>query len=250
MGVDAGDYDNDGRVDLLVTTFSQEPKALYHNEGGRFRDLSFPAGVGAATLLYLGFGTGFLDYDNDGWLDLFFANGHVMDDIERYSDVVTWAQTNQLFHNRGPSPSGGRFEDVSAATGIGARRAVSRGAAFGDFNNDGRIDILVSTLRGSPMLLRNGCAPDAHWLQLQLHAAWGNPQAIGATVTVTANGITQRRDVHSGGSYASSSDLRPLFGLGAATHVDRLTIRWPSGKQTVLRDVAANQSLRVEEGRG
>src|SRR5262249_53864367 len=141
MGVDAGDYDNDGREDLLVTNFSQEPNSLFHNDGGRFRDMSFPTRGGAATLLYLGFGTGFLDYDRDGWLDLFFANGHVMDDIEQYSDVVTWAQPNQLFRNRGPSVGGFRFEDVSAATNIGSRRAVSRGAAFGDFNNDGRTDI-------------------------------------------------------------------------------------------------------------
>jgi hypothetical protein len=250
MGVDAGDYDNDGRVDLLVTTFSQEPKALYHNEGGRFRDMSFPAGVGAATLLYLGFGTGFLDYDNDGWLDLFFANGHVMDDIARYSDVVTWAQPNQLFHNRGPSPSGCRFEDVSAATGIAGRRDVSRGAAFGDFNNDGRTDILVSTLRGPPMLLRNDCAPNAHWLQLQLHAALGNPQAVGATITLTAGGITQRRDIRTGGSYASSSDLRPLFGLGTAARAARLAIRWPDGQKTELRNVPADRLVRIDEGKG
>src|SRR5262249_10017573 len=163
---------------------------------------------------------GFLDYDRDGWLDLFFANGHVMDDIEKYSDVVTWAQPNQLFRNRGARPAGARFEDVSVVTGIGARRAVSRGAALGDFNNDGRTDSLVSTLRGTPMLLRNDCAPSAHWLQLRLRAARGNPQAVGAVVTLTAGGLTQRRDVRAGGSYASSNDLRPLFGLGTATRVD------------------------------
>jgi hypothetical protein len=254
MGVDAGDYDNDGRLDLVVTNFSEETNSLFHNEGGqagsacRFRDVSFPAGIGAPTLLYLGFGTGFLDYDRDGWLDLFFANGHVMDDIEKYSDVVTWAQPNQLFRSRGAAP-GARFEDVSATTGIGARRAVSRGAAFGDFNNDGRPDILVSTLRGAPSLLRNDCAPNAHWLQLRLRAAWGNPQAIGGTVTLTAGGLTQRRDVRSGGSYASSSDLRPLFGLGAATRVDRLRVRWPSGQVTELQGVGVDRMVEIEEPR-
>jgi hypothetical protein len=250
MGVDAGDYDNDGRVDLTVTNFSEETNSLFHNEGSRFRDVSFPAGIGAATLLYLGFGTGFLDYDRDGWLDLFFANGHVMDDIERYSDVSTWAQPNQLFRNRGPIASGPRFEDVSSATGIGARRDVSRGAAFGDFNNDGRTDILVSTLRGAPMLLRNDTAPHAHWLQLRLQAARGNPQAVGATITLTAGSLTQRRDVRTGASYASSSDLRPLFGLGAATRVDRLKVRWPSGRETVLQGLPVDQLLEVREGAG
>jgi enediyne biosynthesis protein E4 len=249
MGVDVGDYDNDGRDDLLVTTFSQEPKSLYHNEGGRFRDASFPTGLGSATLLYLGFGTGFLDYDRDGWLDLFIANGHVMDDIERYSDVVTWAQPNQLFRNRGPAAAGFRFEDVSAATGVGDHRAVSRGAAFGDYNNDGRTDVLVSTLRGAPILLRNDCAPGAHWLQLRLRARWGNPQAVGANVTVRAGDLTQRREVRTGGSYASSSDLRPLFGLGGAARVDELRVRWPSGRETVMRDVPADQTLQITEVR-
>src|SRR5262249_46350162 len=126
---------------------------------------------------------------------------------------------------------------------------VSRGTAFGDFNNDGRTDILVSTLRGSPILLRNDCAPAAHWLQLRLRASWGNPQAVGATVSLTAGRLTQRRTVRTGGSFASSSDLRPLFGLGSATRIDELRIRWPSGQITVLRGLQADQSVAVEEPR-
>jgi hypothetical protein len=247
MGVDAGDYDNDGQIDLVVTNFSEESNSLFHNEGDRFREVSFPAGVGSETLLTLGFGVGFLDYDRDGWLDLFFANGHVMDDIERYSDVVTWAQPNQLFRNRGSAPGVRRFEEVSQAAGVAGRRAVHRGAAFGDLNNDGRTDILVSTLRGAPTLLENDCAPDAHWLQILLRAAWGNPQAVGAVVTLTAGGRTQRRDLRGGGSYASSNDLRPLFGLGTAARVDRLHVRWPSGRESVLNDLPADRLLAIEE---
>jgi hypothetical protein len=247
MGVDAGDYDGDGKIDLVVTNFSEESNSLFRGEGERFREVSFPAGIGSETLLYLGFGVGFLDYDRDGWLDLFFANGHVMDDIERYSDVVTWAQPNQLFRNRGEAPGERRFDEVSRAAGVAERRAVSRGTAFGDFDNDGRTDILVSTLRGAPILLKNDCQPQAHWLGLRLRATWGNPQAVGAVVTLTAGGRTQRRDVRAGGSYAASNDPRPLFGLGDATRVERLQVRWPSGRETVRRDLPADQYLEVVE---
>lgn len=244
MGVDAGDYDNDGRVDLTVTNFSEESNALYHNEGGGiFRERSFASGMGQATLMYLGFGTGFLDYDRDGWLDLFYANGHVMDDIDQYSDAVTWAQSNQLFRNRGD----GTFMEVSAATGVGEGKRVSRGAAFGDLFNRGQTDVLVNVLRGEPLLLRNDCAPAAHWLELDLRAAWGNPQAIGARVLLTAGGITQRRDVLTGRSYASASDPRPLFGLGRLTRVDEVKVVWPSGQTTSLHEPPIDRILRVEE---
>src|SRR5205823_4257910 len=144
--VDAGDFDNDGRLDIIVTNFSEETNALYLNEGSRFRDISYPSDMGAATLMYLGFGAGFLDYDRDGLLDLFFANGHVLDDIEVYSDAVTWKQSNQLFRNIG----GRRFKEVSAETGIGEGKRVSRGAAFGDLFNRGRTDVVVNVLRERP----------------------------------------------------------------------------------------------------
>lgn len=243
MGVDAGDFDNDGWVDLIVTYFSEETNGLYHNEKGLFRDISYPSGMGVSTLLYLGFGTGFLDYDRDGWLDLFFANGHVLDDIEMYSDAVTWRQSNQLFRNKGD----GTFEETSAATGISEGKRVSRGAAFGDLFNRGRTDIVVNVLRERPLLLRNECAPGSHYLQLDLRASWGNPQAIGAKVWLTAGGRTQRRDVKSGGSYASSSDLRPLFGLGRTTQVEELKIRWPSGQETIIKGPPIDRLLRVDE---
>jgi len=243
MGVDSGDFDNDGRLDILVTNFSEESNALYHNENGLFRDISFPTGMGAATLMYLGFGAGFVDYDRDGWLDLFFANGHVLDDISLYSDSVTWEQSNQMFRNR----ANGTFEEVSQSTGIGEGKRVSRGAAFGDLFNRGRADIVVNVLRGRPLLLRNECAPDAHYLQLELRASWGNPHALGAKVWLTAGGITQRRDVKTCGSYASSNDPRPLFGLGRATRVDELKIRWPSGQETIIKGPPIDRLLKVDE---
>jgi hypothetical protein len=243
MGVDAGDYDRDGRPDLVVTNFSEEPNGLYQNQGSTFQETSYASGMGAKTLAFLGFGTGFLDYDRDGWLDLFFANGHVLDDIEKYSDSVSWAQSNQLFRNQGD----GKFEDVSEITGISVGKRVSRGAAFGDLFNRGRTDIVVNVLRGRPLLLKNECAPSAHWLELDLRPAWGNGQAVGARITLRAGGITLRRDVKTCGSYASSSDPRPFFGLGGTTRVDDLTVRWPSGQVTTIREPSIDRILRVDE---
>jgi hypothetical protein len=243
MGVDVGDFDNDGKLDILVTNFSEEANALYHNQNKTFRDIAYSAGFGAKTLMYLGFGTGFIDYDCDGWQDLFFANGHVLDDIEMYSDSVTWKQANLLFRNRGDRT----FEDTSAPTGISDGKRVSRGVTFGDLFNRGRTDIIINVLRDKPLVLRNDCAPQAHWLQLDLHAKWGNPQAIGAKIWLKAGGTTQRHDVKTCGSYASSLDPRPLFGLGKNTSVEELKIQWPSGKITVLNSVAIDQMLKVEE---
>jgi hypothetical protein len=243
MGSDAGDYDNDGRLDLLVTNFSEESNSLYHNQGASFRESSFASGMGARTLMYLGFGSGFLDYDRDGLLDLFFANGHVLDDIDKYSDSVTWKQSNQLFRNLGR----GRFEETSDPMGVSEGKQVSRGAAFGDLFNDGHTDVVVNVLRGRPLLLKNEAAPEASWLELDLHAAWGNPQAIGAKVRLTAGGVTQRRDVKTCGSYASSNDPRPYFGLGTARTVDRIEIRWPSGQVTTKEGPPVNQILRIDE---
>ncbi|MCA1595476.1 MAG: CRTAC1 family protein, partial [Chloroflexi bacterium] len=159
-----------------------------------------------------------------------------------YSDVVTWKQPNQMFHNRG----NGTFEDVSIQT-VGPSRNVSRGVAFGDLFNNGRTDILVNTLRDHPILLRNEWVPENHWLTLQLHASWGNPQAVGATVYLTSGKTTQRRDVRAGGSYASFSDLRPHFGLGASPGPVTVAIRWPSGRKTVLNHPQIDSIVQVFE---
>jgi len=242
MGVDIGDTQNKGCLDILMSDFTQEPDSLFRKDNGSYHDVSMSVGIGPPTLTTLGFGDGFLDYDNDGWLDVFVANGHVMDDIGEYSDVVAWAEPNQLFHNRGD----GTFEEVSTAL-IGSRRQVSRGVAFGDLFNTGRTDILINTLRGRPVLLRNDVAPENHWLTLHLHAAWGNPQAVGATVLLRSAGVAQRRDVHTGGSYASSSDMRPHFGLGKASTVDELQVHWPSGRITTLHNLNVDRILEVSE---
>ena len=243
MGVDAGDYDGDGKLDVLVTNFSEESNALFHNQDRIFRDLSFPTGMGAKTLMYLGFGTGFIDYDRDGWLDLFFANGHVLDDIEMYSDSVTWKQANLLFRSK----QGKTFEDVSALSGVAEGKRVSRGLAYGDMFNRGTTDVIINVLRDKPLFLKNDCAPKANWLQLELKASWGNPQAIGAKVWVTAGGRTMRRDVKTCGSYASSLDPRPLFGLGSVEKVDEVKIQWPSGQISTLPNPKINERLKVEE---
>jgi len=244
MGVDAGDYDNDGTMDLLVTNFSEEPNTLYKNEGGTFVDVSYAAGIGQPSLNNLGFGCGFLDFDRDGWLDIFVANGHVMDDIEMYSDVAKWKQPKQLLRNRGD----GTYEDITEKVGSALlKKSVSRGVALGDYDNDGDVDVLVCNLRETVQLLRNDSPPRGHYLQLHLKASWGNPQAVGATVTVKTGSLTQRRDVRAGGSYASSNDVRPLFGLGKSERVDELRIQWASGQETVLREVKADQLLEVKE---
>ncbi len=243
MGIDAGDFDNDGKMDILITYFSEESNGLYHNEPTGFRDISFVTGMGSRTLMYLGFGTGFIDYDRDGWLDMFFANGHVLDDIEMYSDSVTWAQPNQLFRRSGER----KYEDVSVVTGIAKGKRVSRGAAFGDLFNRGRTDIVVSVLRGKPLVLRNDCAPSARWIGLDLRASRGNPHAIGAKVWLTAGGVTQYREVKTAGSYASASDSRLLFGLGQNTRVDELKIRWTDGQITTLKEPPLDRYHRIEE---
>lgn len=243
MGVDAGDYDNDGRLDLMVTNFSEEPNALYHNEGALFRDLAVASGMGSATFRYLGFGTGFLDYDLDGRQDLFFANGHVLDDIGALSDAVSWKQSSQLFHNLGS----GRFEEQSVASGIAEGTRVARGAAFGDLENRGRTDIVVSAIRDHPTHYRYQAPTTAHWMELELRAASGNPQAVGAKVWLKSGGILQQREVRAGSSYASTSDPRLLFGLGTSRTIEELRVRWPNGEITKHPNLPVDQIHRIQQ---
>ena len=243
MGTDFGDYDRDGDMDLFVTNFAFETNTLYQNDGqGRFAIASGRLGLGAASLRPLGFGTRFLDYDNDRDLDLFVANGHVMDVVAEWDSTQTYRQTNQLFRNE----DGQRFTDVSASMGSAFAQAnVGRGTAVADYDDDGDLDLLITTVAAPPRLLRNDDGNRHHWLQIFLTGRT-HPDALGARVVVTAGGVRQTQERQSGSSYLSSHDPRLHFGLGTATHA-RVEITWPSGQVQTLENVAADQVLRIEE---
>jgi hypothetical protein len=245
MGVDAADYDNDGLPDLIVTNFSHDYSTLRHNDGGlTFTDVSMPSGIGLATLPTLGWGVGFLDYDNDGRQDLFIANGHVFPNIDDRNLGTTWKQHNQLFHNEGE----GRFLDVTAQAGPAFQELHSaRGAAFGDFDNDGDVDIVVNNMDEAPSLLRNDGGNAAHWVGLRLLGARRNRGAVGARVTLIAGPLRQMKEIHAGSSHSSSNDPRLLFGLGSATRVDRVEIRWPQGRTQVLNNLPIDRYHTVRE---
>ena len=242
MGTNLGDFDNDGYLDIVITNFQDQTNSLYHNDSsGFFTEVSFAKGIGEKSLPYLAWGVDFVDFNNDGWLDLFVANGHLDDNIAEIDPIGTYAQPNQLFlSNRGVDFS----EVVDAAIAI---QKVSRGTAFGDIDNDGDIDIVVSNLKDSPTVLRNDGDNTARWLSVRLIGTHCNRDAIGVRVTVNAGGLTQIREVKSGSGYISQNDLRLHFGLGTATQVDTLTVRWTCGKIQTEQDVETNQVLVISE---
>ena len=239
MGVDAGDYDNDGDLDLFVTNFSRETNTLYRNDRvDGFKDVSPAADDRAASLKQLGFGTFFFDFDNDADLDLYIANGHVLDRIQILEEDLRYAQNDQLLQNDGK----GHFSDISQTSGPAfAQALVSRGAARGDYDNDGDLDLIVNHVNGPAALYRNDLTTAKHWLGLRLKG-----HAHGAQVYLDCDGHRQFRTMATSGTYLSAHDPRLHFGLGDCASVDRIEILWPNGQSSELTAVSPNQYLVIE----
>jgi len=249
MGVDAADYDGSGRPSVVIGNFSNQMMALYHNEGtGLFVDQGPTSAVGPASLLSLTFGCFFFDYDLDGKLDIFAANGHVDDDIEKVQGRVKYAETPHLFRNLGEKG----FEETTAGAGSALQKPmVARGAAYLDYDNDGDLDVVVTTNNGPARLLRNDGGNQNHWLRVRTVGTKSNRDGIGARVTLTpVGGAPQWRLVKTGSSYLSQSELPVTFGLWSATAVQKLEVVWPSGQVDTFLDLKANQFVTVVEGRG
>ncbi len=252
MGIAAGDYENSGEVDFAVTDFSDDYKVLYHNDGNAsFSDVSYRAGIGQIAIPFVGWGDGFLDYDNDGWLDLFMVNGHVYPEVERHEWGTTYAERPLLFHNI-PQAKGRKFEYVPPVKGTGLADVIpARGAAFGDLFNDGKIDVVISPIDGPPTLLRNVNSDNHHWVEVKLVGGRKSPRdATCATVYLKANGMRMRQDVLSSGSFISTNDERPHFGLGDATDAGTAEIHWPSGAKDFVKLPAVDRIYTITEGKG
>jgi hypothetical protein len=242
MGVTLGDYDHDGMLDLFVTNFDDEYNTLYHNDGrGSFSDVSYVTKVAAVSLPYVGWGTKFFDYDNDGWVDLFVANGHAYPQRDHYR------QRMLVHHNN----RDGTFDEVAAQLGSSlVENRVSRGVAFGDIDNDGDVDIVVNDLDGSPQLFRNDGGSAGNSILIRTIGVKSNRDGIGARVKVVLGGVTLVDEVRSGGSYISQNDLRLHFGLERRTKIDLVEVHWPSGAIDKVSNVVANKIIIVKEGKG
>ena len=260
MGIAVGDYENNGLIDFFITDFGDDYKVLFHNEGdASFTDVSHKVGIAQIPIPFVGWGDGFIDYDNDGWLDLFMVNGHVYPQVDQHDWGTTFAERSLLFHNvPDPGNKGRRFDYVPAVTGTGLADVIpARGAAFGDLFNDGKIDVVVNPVDGPPVLLRNANPDHHHWVEIKL-VGGVNPEtgkasprdATCATAYLTANGMRQRQDVLASGGYISANDRRLHFGLGNATEAGSLEIHWPSGGKETIKLPAVDRIYTIAEGKG
>jgi enediyne biosynthesis protein E4 len=246
MGIDWGDYNNAGRLDLAEGTYQHEAKCIYHNDGSEvFSEQSGSLGLAAATAPNVAFGLKWVDLDNDGWLDLLISNGHVDDQADRIPGSTTYRQKTQLFYNR----QGQSFDDISSAlVGDADRPIVGRGLAIGDFDNDGRMDALIVDDEGKPILLHNETPNAGHWMEINLVGTKSNRDGQGALITVEVGGVKRLRQCTTSGSYMSASDKRVHFGLAGATMVHKVTVHWPSGHVDVYTNVRADRIVTLKEG--
>jgi hypothetical protein len=247
MCISLGDYDNDGHLDLYISDFQRSSDHLWHNDGkGFFDEVSDEAGISRPTRDVLSFGGGFFDYDNDGLLDIFIANGHVYQEVEQASPGTRYRQLNSLFHNEGS----GRFAEVSKSSGTGFDTPyVGRGVAFADIDNDGFLDVIVANNGDSPLILHNSGGSGNHFLNFKLIGKKSNRDALGARVRVVTGATSQIREIAGGGSYLSQSDLRANFGLNKARRAETVEITWPKGQRQTFHDVPADNFYLVEEGK-
>ena len=247
MGVAIGDYDHNGTMDVFKTNFAGDTSTLYANSGDGFcLDRTFAAGIGINTR-WLGWGTGFIDLDNDGWLDLFLTNGHVYPEVAQIKTEAAYKQRKVIYRNLG----NGRFADVTERLGAPATTAkAGRGAAFGDFDNDGRIDVAIANVNDMPDLFRLQSDPANHWITIKLAGVYSNRDAIGARVRAVVGDLQQWQEVRGGGSYLSQNDFRIHFGLGRAARVDLIDVRWPNGREESWENLPADRFHTLKEGSG
>jgi enediyne biosynthesis protein E4 len=247
MGVAVADYDNTGRFGILVTNFSEEYNALHRNEGPHFSDVSFKTKLAAVSLPFVGWGSTFFDYDNDGLLDLLIVNGHVYPQLDKVKLGASagYRQRKLLHRNRGD----GTFDEVASKFGVAmTEERVTRGLAIGDLDDDGRLDMVTNDLDGPPQVIRNEIAETGNWLLVRLKGRTPNVSAIGAVVTTRAGAVVQKRVVQSGSSYISQEDKRLHFGFGKAAQVDSVEVLWPDGTKTTRQNVKANQLIEITQG--